>query len=387
MIKKLRIRNFKSLLDTEVELSSLTVLIGRSGTGKTNFTQGLVALQGLLSAAGPQPYNDLIHRLGGWNTLGPAGLDTFVTSWEIIFDVDGMEGDYHYLLDVQGHRATQPSAGPVKREFLSLAGKTLFERVDGKWIIEPALKVPPQQSAMLGWLTGIPEINIAYLSLTRGISRYDFPADVLANPNVGTSPDNGFGFRTDGANYFAVIDAILGNLQSLNNWREIAAAIKKLSASVEAITTAPFQNERVTVSYRFGGQLVALPLSSQSGGFRRFLAHLLAIYQQPPKQVVVFEEPENGIFPGALTMLGDFMRAAKEKIGTQFILTTHSPQLLDAFDADSIRVVEISDQGTKIGPLATGQRSAIEESLLSPSELLTVTQPEMAHDVQPTAGV
>ena len=387
MIKKLRIWNFKSLLDTEVELSALTVLIGRSGTGKTNFWHALALLQGLLSAAGPQQFSDLTHHLGGWDTLGPAGLEKFLTSWEIVFNVDGVQGDYRYLLDIQGHRAGAPSGSPVKRELLSLAGKTLFERVDNKWITEPLLKVPMQQSAMLGWLTGMPEINVAYLTLTRGIGCYDFPANVLANPNAGTSAADGFGLRPEGTNYFTVLDGILGNLQSLHNWREIDAAIKKLSASVEALTTSPFHHERVTVSYRFGGQIIALPLSRQSGGFRRFLSHLLAIYQQPPKQVVVFEEPENGIFPGALTMLGDFMRAANEKLGTQFILTTHSPQLLDAFDADSIRVVEISDKGTKIGPLAQGQRSALMDKLLSPSELLTVTHPEMAEEMTSKAGV
>ncbi len=387
MIKTLGIRNFKSLLDTEVKFSPLTVLIGRSGTGKTNFWHALALLQGLLSAAGPQQYSDLTHHLGGWDTLGPAGLENFVTSWEIVFDVDGGEGDYRYLLDIQGHRSAAPSGSPVKRELLSLAGKTLFERVDNKWVTEPPLKAAVRQSVMLGWLTAMPEINIAYLTLTRGIGCYDFPAQVLATPNAGTSAADGFALRFDGANYYAVVDAILGNLQSLNNWREIDAAIKKLSASVEAITTSPFHQERLTVSYKFGGQIIALPLSRQSGGFRRFLAHLLAIYQQPPKQVVVFEEPENGIFPGALTMLGDFMRAANEKLGTQFILTTHSPQLLDTFEADSIRVVEISDKGTKVGPLADGQRSALMDKLLSPSELLTVTHPEMAEEMTPKAGV
>ncbi len=386
MIKKLRIRNFKSLLDTQIELSPLTVIIGRSGTGKTNFTQGLQILQGLLSAGGPQPYNDLLHRLGGWGTLGPAGLDKFTASWEIVFDVNGMEGDYRYILEIQGHSTFQPQSVPVKREYLSLAGKTLFERADGKWVTEPTVKIQPQQSALLGWLTAIPEINIAYLTLTRGIGCYDFPANILTG-QMGQSTDSVFGFKPDGSNYLSVIDGILGNLQSLNTWREIEAAIKKLSASVQGITTAPFQHERITVTYQFGGRVVPLPLSQQSGGFRRFLAHLLAIYQQPPKQVVVFEEPENGIFPGALSMLGDFMRIANEKLATQFILTTHSPQLLDAFDVDSIRVVDISNEGTKIGPLDPEQRAAVKDNLLSPAELLTVTQAAIARNTAQSAGV
>ena len=41
-----------------------------------------------------------------------------------------------------------------------------------------------------------------------------------------------------------------------------------------------------------------LDLTEESDGFRRFYAHLLALYQTPPKQTLVFEEPENGIYPG-----------------------------------------------------------------------------------------
>ena len=387
MIKKLRIRNFKSLLDTEVELSPLTVLIGRSGTGKTNFCHALAGLQASLTAAGPDPFSVLINSLGGWNTAGPVGLGKFITSWEIVFDVDRIEGDYRYLLEVEPNRGSSNFAGIVKRESLSLADKILFERMGDKWITEPALKSACNPTAMLGWLTGIPQVNIAYLSLTRGIGSYDFPADVMAKPNVATSQAGTFGLRWDGSNYLETIDVLLGNIHSLGKWREIEEAIKRLSASVEAITTAPFESERVAISHRFGGQLIALTLSRQSGGFRRFLAHLLAIYQQPPKQVVMFEEPENGIFPGALTMLSDVMRVANEKLGTQFILTTHSPQLLDTFSADSIRVVEISDKGTKIGPLEARQLSAIKENMLSPSELLTVMQPELAHGSLPDSGV
>lgn len=36
MITRVRIQNFRSLVDVTVDLEPLTVLIGRSGTGKSN---------------------------------------------------------------------------------------------------------------------------------------------------------------------------------------------------------------------------------------------------------------------------------------------------------------------------------------------------------------
>jgi predicted ATPase len=87
---------------------------------------------------------------------------------------------------------------------------------------------------------------------------------------------------------------------------------------------------------------------------------------------MIFEEPENGIYPGALSMLADEFKAAPEVGRGQIVLTTHSPRLLDHFDADQIRVVELVDLETKIGPLAQEQRQALEEQLLRAGELLTV---------------
>ena len=55
------------------------------------------------------------------------------------------------------------------------------------------------------------------------------------------------------------------------------------------------------------------------------------------------------------------------------ILTTHNPVLLNYFDADQIRVVELDDNlETQIGPLAPEQREALKEKLLYPGELFTV---------------
>lgn len=129
--------------------------------------------------------------------------------------------------------------------------------------------------------------------------------------------------------------------------------------------------------------MVSVDISQQSEGFRRFLSHLLAIYQNITQQVIIFEEPEKGIFPGALSLLAEHIKSANEKLGTQFILTTHSPQLLDAFSGDSIRWVRFSDDGTQISPLPPDELIAIREGLMSPSELLTIADsgtPEPSHE-------
>ena len=96
----------------------------------------------------------------------------------------------------------------------------------------------------------------------------------------------------------------------------------------------------VVVGHKFNGKTLALSLSQESDGFRRFYAHLLAKYQQPPKETLIFEHPEIRLLPGDLSLLADEFNAAPEQGQGQVILTTHSPQLLDHFDVSHIRVVD-----------------------------------------------
>ncbi len=50
MINSVRIQNFRSLVDVTIDLDPLTVLIGRSGTGKSNFVQAIRFLRDSLNA-------------------------------------------------------------------------------------------------------------------------------------------------------------------------------------------------------------------------------------------------------------------------------------------------------------------------------------------------
>ena len=134
---------------------------------------------------------------------------------------------------------------------------------------------------------------------------------------------------------------------------------------------------RVVVGHRFDGKTLALDLSQESDGFRRFYAHLLAIYQRPPKQTLIFEHPEDGIHPGALSLLAEEFKAAPEEGHGQVILTTHSPKLLDHFDVEQIRVVELVGLETRIGFISAEQMEAIRDKLLEPGELLTVDPARM----------
>jgi predicted ATPase len=143
---------------------------------------------------------------------------------------------------------------------------------------------------------------------------------------------------------------------------------------------------QVFVGHTYGNRVLTFDLAQESEGFRRFLAHLLACYQTPSKQTLIFEEPEKGIHPGALAALADEFKACPDAGYGQVILTTHSPELLNHFSADALRVVEIQDASTRIGPVAEEQVDALKEQLLRPGELLTVDPARLADVASPNGA-
>ncbi len=369
MIESIRICNFKSLRDVTVTLGPLTVLIGRSGTGKTNFVHAIRFLRDYLLK-----HDAAVNEVGGWEgalcaTRSPGAPLLF----DIAFRVPGIERSFRYQLAL---KTTPKDYGAAfSSESLTIDGQPLFAQTDGKWVQPPGLVDAPQAGQpVLGKLYGIPDARVAHVILAKGVGCYDFPGNVLCGPQQTTET----GLVDNGNNYLAALDAIITNLAEL--WRELEmrAALQRLNRSITSVDLSADRND-VRVGHKVGdAKVLSFALAQESEGFRRFLAHLIALYQQPSKQVLVFEEPEKGIYPGALSVLAEYFQAVAASGRSQVILTTHSPQLLKHFAADQIRVVTMDGYDTAIGPVAPEQRESLEQHLMTADELLTVDEARIA---------
>ncbi len=354
MLKRVVIKSFKSL-DVDVEFDPVTVLVGKSGTGKTNFVDALRFLRNYLSRdAKLSPASiSAIHRQKG------------TVHFSVWFEVAEGPGLFCYMIEF----SYENDRALFDQEKLSLDGETLFHQQRGKWVIEPDVAHPPSpQQAMLPKLEGLQDVSIAHVVLTRGLACYDFPGTVCVRENAPGGP----GLKDNGSNYAQAFGAITTDLKRLSAWNEINSALKCLNPSFVSIDAKKGGEGSLVVSHRFNDHTLVFGLGQESEGFRRFLAHMLALYQSPPKETLVFEEPEKGIHPGALDTLAEELRACPDDGRGQVILTTHSPTLLDSFPPESIRVVEIDGGVTSIGPVDSSQLDALKEKLLTPGELLTV---------------
>ncbi len=86
-----------------------------------------------------------------------------------------------------------------------------------------------------------------------------------------------------------------------------------------------------------------IPADRASAGVRALIFYLTLAYRPDAPNVVLIEEPENGLHPRRLGEVINLLRLLTEEKPdgrrTQVILTTHSPYLLDHVDLDTDQVL------------------------------------------------
>src|SRR5438067_2413221 len=107
MIKQIRIQNFRSLVDVTVDLDPLTVLIGRSGTGKSNFVQAIRFLRDSLSAR-----SATANALGGPHRVMHVEHQNEPMAYNIHFSIAGLGESFEYNFIVK------PGSGEIVDESL-----------------------------------------------------------------------------------------------------------------------------------------------------------------------------------------------------------------------------------------------------------------------------
>jgi len=166
------------------------------------------------------------------------------------------------------------------------------------------------------------------------------------------------------------------NLQSVLYEISQVAERKRLFEEYLA-TLAPFilsfksHRDKSVITTKFehqNGTIFDLP--EESNGTLHILQLLTALLQPYTPSLLVIEEPENGIHPGALAMLCEIIEEAS--LRQQIIITTHSPDLITKFDVNAIRVVEMTDDGTKIDMLDDRLLEAVNQKLFSTSDILSM---------------
>jgi predicted ATPase len=371
-IERVVIRNYKSIGRCSVDLGRLTVLIGRNGSGKSNFIDALHFVSDGLSTT----LDHAIKARGGIqevrrrSTGHPRNF-----SVELLVNLArGSRAVYGFEIG-----ARQQGRFYVKDEHLRVVNvgqKTTAEYrlADGVLHKSHEDAMPPASSDRLYLVNaaGLPQYRELYDALS-SMGFYNLNPETMKELQ---GPDAGELLRRDGSNIASVI-ARLGANKKLRI-REYLTTVVPDITSVDRVALGP----RETIEFKQRVKGAEHPwrfyAASMSDGTLRVLGALVAVTQlaerDNPVKLVGIEEPETALHPAAAGALMDSLREAAAT--TQVLVTSHSPDLLDHLDAetDTLLAVQSREGQTEIGPVDEASRQAIDEHLYSAGELLRMDQ-------------
>jgi hypothetical protein len=131
----------------------------------------------------------------------------------------------------------------------------------------------------------------------------------------------------------------------------VLEALQEVFPRVEDVIPSRYGPGRLALTFRERGVTGDFDQSSVSDGVLHALALLLGL-AAPTRRggagILAIEEPENAIHPWSIRVLMRRMQGAPRR---QIVLTTHSVEVVNGVkDPDSLLVVEVGDDGTRIVP-------------------------------------
>jgi predicted ATPase len=206
----------------------------------------------------------------------------------------------------------------------------------------------------------IPDIS-PVLSALRDMRLYNIIPDKLRELQ---DPDEGLELLPDGSNAASV----LRNLDPADR-AELIAMLEYVVPGVLDVDDVSHGNK---LTLQFTQQASAgrnkFEALQMSDGTLRLLGLLLALYQRDTPGFMAIEEPEATIHIAALNALVEVFRSRSDR--TQIVLTTHSADILDAVDVDSIYLVTSEGGHSILSPVSDESKAAVHSALFTPGELL-----------------
>lgn len=365
-VTQVHVRGYRSLENVTVNLEPLMAFVGPNGSGKSSFVELFEFVKQCLLLS---PQSALDERGGIEQLVTLTGNRPKTISIDI--EIKSRAPDLFagsYYLEIRLLSGGDFSIPQEVGEVWAGAEKSASHRYvveHGKWK-ESSLDVQPALASnrlALPLLSGIQQFAPIYQTLTQSVC-YELALSTLRNLQDSDSLDR---LSPDGSNAARLLKQIQD--QDANLYQTIEEVIRRVIPAIK--TMRPKRTGRrwtVEFTEKFDiGPEAKFEAMSMSEGTLRLLALLLAVYSPFPPSVIILEEPEATLHPGAAAVLVDALKEAS--LRTQILVTTHSPDLITHFDADSLRAVERVNGVSHIGPIAPTQLEVIRQRLFTAGEI------------------
>ena len=345
-IESVRIEGFRSLRSVDLsDLPDATVLIGANGSGKSNFIRFFEMLSWMLRS---RRLGDFIVRQGGADDqLYRGNRVTPRMEAEIRLRTTRGTNDYRFALSYALSDRFFFSEEQFRFNGDEQPGEAPWQSLeDGH---REAMIVEAAQSAMAGVNQTTARVIV---NLLRSCVAYQFHDTSAGSDFKKTwdANDNGQ-LRSDGGNLAAVLHRL--EREDVRRYDLICRHIGRILPGFDRFD---IEERYGTVLLRWNAKGTDKTFGAHltSDGSLRFFA-LVTLLNLPPEMlpdVILLDEPELGLHPAAITLIGDMIQVlAKER---QIIVATQSPLLVDTFGLGEIVVLDLQDGETQFRRLDPG---------------------------------
>lgn len=377
-IKKIRVSNFKSFEDIEVELGKLNVLIGPNASGKSNFIEIFKFLRDVATLG----LNNALSLQGGIEYLRNVKIGAFKDfSVQIIYDTDVMSGvrkgkgfigfkPYEIIYEFTMNFVKEKNFEISKDELITRyeifeirdqdedisqeslgRGEIILSNVEGKIKFDLNLpeKVPDIFPSFLTEVELSPRTLLLetpffkaippFEDFFEDISVYDFDPKlpIKAVPITGKME-----LEENGSNLAIVFKNIKDDKEKK---RKFSNLVKDLLPFLDDVDVEKFMDKSLLLKAREVYAQPYLPAFLLSDGTINVTALIIALYFEE-KPLIIIEEPERNIHPFLISRVMDMVKEASKN--KQIIVTTHNPEIVKYADLESILLISRGKDGFSI---------------------------------------
>src|SRR5258708_25763208 len=353
MLTKIRVRNFKSLNDTTLDVGQRNVVVGANMAGKSNVIDlfrfmyqstfpGTVGTWGLVNA---------INARGGFGELSWKGGNEQVISISLSGAESGdtRKRNWNYEISIQGDkhgnfRVTQEKLQIQRQGAPEITDELIETRGFERYFRNPnGNQLSSMNDASRSMLEfEIPDWEGNFLrSMIKSWRFYELVPPVMVNPNPMGAPP----FLTEhGENlsqWLLFLQTRFGD-----SFSRIQTVLKDALPQVMDLFTSPTSQSTVLLGIHEKHLTRPVTLSQMSAGELAFIAFLSLIFAPPELTGSLYcvEDVENYLHPGLIETLLEVLRQNQEEWeenqAAQIVMTTHSPIVVDKMKLDQIVFVK-----------------------------------------------
>jgi predicted ATPase len=384
MIKRLKIKNFKSFKDIDVELGNLNVIIGANASGKSNFISAIkflrdIARSGLEKAIDEQKgikylQNFNIGKKDKINFEIESVLNkcTYHDLYEDLLkfiEIEIKNQKYKFIIEIGIDDKVKIDTDKAEVHFviyespvfdnknikgIPIHGELNLEHIDRKLNVNYRLDDEKfekilKENNIVGGTRLLPNTLILSLPLfyirplDTDIFRNIFISDFDFRAIQKSVPINeGKELKEDASNIAMVLKQLLTDESKR---KTLLNLIKYALSFVEDIEAEEYLNNAYIFNLKEAYSQKKVPSFLLSEGTINIIALLIVAYFQD-NPVIVFDEITRGIHPYLLSRVMNLLKeVSKEK---QIIITTHSPEILKHVNIQDILLVSRDKEGYSI---------------------------------------